>query len=154
MAEISETVALECEDGIGIIRINNPPVNALSRSVRDGLYAAIQQADGDEGVSAILIICEGKTYIAGAEYTIADMAIWPWYGQLVLGRLYDAAEFLDVASYKNVMRWAEAIDARPAVTRGRMVNRSFGEPAMQLHERHDASDFELRTQDKLEPAAE
>ncbi|AHD00205.1 glutathione-dependent disulfide-bond oxidoreductase [Leisingera methylohalidivorans] len=95
-----------------------------------------------------------RTYIAGEDYTIADMAIWPWYGQLVLGRLYDAAEFLDAQSYKNVVRWAKAIDARPAVQRGRMVNRSFGDLEMQLHERHDASDFETRTQDKLEPAAE
>ncbi|UAB87728.1 glutathione-dependent disulfide-bond oxidoreductase [Ruegeria sp. SCSIO 43209] len=93
-----------------------------------------------------------KPYIAGQDYTIADMAIWPWYGQLVLGRLYDAAEFLDVESYENVMRWAKAIDARPAVQRGRMVNRAFGEPHTQLHERHDASDFETRTQDKLEAA--
>ncbi|MGH1483588.1 MAG: glutathione-dependent disulfide-bond oxidoreductase [Geminicoccales bacterium] len=88
-------------------------------------------------------------YIVGEEYGIADMAIWPWYGQLVLGRLYSAAEFLDVASYKNVVRWAEAIDARPAVQRGRMVNRTFGEPEMQLHERHDAGDFDSKTQDKL-----
>ncbi|WP_171238550.1 glutathione-dependent disulfide-bond oxidoreductase [Ruegeria sp. HKCCA5763] len=95
-----------------------------------------------------------KTFIAGDEYTIADMAIWPWYGQLVLGRLYSSAEFLDVESYKNVMRWAKEIDARPAVQRGRMVNRAFGEPHTQLHERHDASDFENRTQDKLEAAAE
>ncbi|WP_170404743.1 glutathione-dependent disulfide-bond oxidoreductase [Ruegeria arenilitoris] len=95
-----------------------------------------------------------KTYIAGADYSIADMAIWPWYGQLVLGRLYDAAEFLDVTSYKNVMRWAQEIDARPAVKRGRMVNRAFGELHTQLRERHDASDFETRTQDKLETAAE
>ena len=84
------------------------------------------------------------------EYSIADMAIWSWYGQLVLGRLYSAAEFLDVRSYKNVMRWAEAIDARPAVTRGRMVNRAFGDDlSMQLHERHDASDFDTKTQDKI-----
>lgn len=84
------------------------------------------------------------------EYSIADIAIWAWYGQLVLGRLYSAAEFLDVASYKNVMRWAETIDARPAVTRGRMVNRAFGDDlSMQLHERHDASDFETKTQDKV-----
>ena len=84
------------------------------------------------------------------EYSIADIAIWSWYGQLVLGRLYDAAEFLDVASYKNVMRWAKAIDARPAVKRGRMVNRAFGDDlSMQLHERHDASDFETKTQDKI-----
>ncbi len=93
-----------------------------------------------------------NAYIAGDEYSIADMAIWPWYGQLVLGRLYDAAEFLDVESYKNVLRWAKAIDDRPAVQRGRMVNRAFGEPHTQLHERHDASDFEHRTQDKLEAA--
>ena len=89
-------------------------------------------------------------FAAGADYGIADMAIWPWYGQLCLGRLYEAAEFLDVQSYRNVQRWAQAIDARPAVQRGRMVNRTFGEPELQLHERHDASDFETRTQDKLE----
>jgi GST-like protein len=84
------------------------------------------------------------------DYSIADMAIWAWYGQLVLGRLYSAAEFLDVTSYKNVLRWAEAIDERPAVTRGRMVNRAFGDDlSMQLHERHDASDFETKTQDKI-----
>lgn len=87
-------------------------------------------------------------YFAG-DYSIADIAIWSWYGQLVLGRLYDAAEFLEVESYTNVMRWAKAIDARPAVLRGRMVNRPFGEPEMQLHERHDASDFETKTQDKI-----
>lgn len=91
-------------------------------------------------------------FIAGADYSIADMAIWPWYGQLVLGRLYDAAEFLDVKSYTHVMRWAKAIDARPAVQRGRMVNRSYGEPELQLHERHDASDFDTKTQDKLDAA--
>ena len=77
------------------------------------------------------------------------MAIWPWYGQMALGRMYDAAEFLDVTSYENLMRWAKRIDARPAVQRGRMVNRPFGEPAMQLHERHDANDFETKTQDKI-----
>ena len=93
-------------------------------------------------------------FIAGDNYSIADMAIWAWYGQLVLGRLYDAAEFLDVASYTHVMRWAKAIDARPAVSKGRMVNRAFGELHTQLRERHDASDFEFRTQDKLETAAE
>ncbi len=92
-----------------------------------------------------------RQFMTGADYTIADMAIWAWYGQLVLGRLYDAAEFLDVTSYKHVTRWANEIDARPQVQRGRMVNRSFGDPAMQLRERHDASDFETRTQDKLEP---
>jgi GST-like protein len=91
-------------------------------------------------------------YMAGNDYSIADMAIWAWYGQLALGRLYSAAEFLDVASYKNVMRWAEAIDARPAVLRGRMVNRPFGDLDMQLLERHDAGDFDTKTQDKLQPA--
>ncbi|GLT11777.1 glutathione-dependent disulfide-bond oxidoreductase [Sulfitobacter sp. PR48] len=91
-------------------------------------------------------------WMAGS-YSIADMAIWAWYGQLVLGRLYDAAEFLDVTSYRNVLRWAETIDARPAVKRGRMVNRAFGDDlSMQLRERHDASDFETRTQDKIEAA--
>ncbi len=93
-----------------------------------------------------------KPFIAGDEYSIADMAIWPWYGQLALGRLYDAGTFLDVESYENVQRWAKELDARPAVTRGRMVNRSFGDPALQLRERHDASDFETKTQDKLEPS--
>jgi len=88
-------------------------------------------------------------WMAGGIYTIADIAIWPWYGQLALGRLYNAGEFLDVASYRNVSEWAERIDARPAVKRGRMVNRTSGEPREQLHERHDASDFETRTQDKL-----
>ena len=88
-------------------------------------------------------------WIAGNEYTIADIAIWSWYGQLVLGNLYSAAEFLDVASYTNVMAWAEKINARPAVQRGRMVNRPFGEPSEQLHERHDASDFDTQTQDKI-----
>jgi len=93
-----------------------------------------------------------KTYIAGEDYTIADMAMWPWYGQLVLGRQYNAAEFLDVESYEHVMRWAKAIDARPAVQRGRMVNRVFGELSSQLHERHAAEDFDTKTQDKLEAA--
>lgn len=91
-----------------------------------------------------------KRFIAGNEYTIADMAIWPWYGALVLGRLYDAAEFLQVHTYENVVRWAAEIDQRPAVRRGRMVNRVWGELPEQLPERHDASDFELRTADKLE----
>ncbi len=93
-----------------------------------------------------------NAYLVGEDYTIADIAVWSWYGQLVLGRLYDAAEFLDVASYKNVVRWAKEIDARPAVARGRMVNRAWGEPSEQLRERHDASDFENKTQDKLEAA--
>ena len=91
-------------------------------------------------------------WMAG-EYSIADMAIWAWYGQLMLGRLYDAATFLDVASYKNLMAWSEKIDARPAVRRGRMVNRAFGDDlSLQLYERHDASDFDTKTQDKLQAA--
>ena len=88
-------------------------------------------------------------FVAGDEYTIADMAIFPWYGNLALGRQYNAGEFLDVASYKNVVAWAEKLDARPAVKRGRMVNRTSGEPHDQLRERHDASDFDTKTQDKI-----
>ncbi len=95
-----------------------------------------------------------RRFIAGDDYTIADIAIWPWYGNLVLGRLYGAAEFLDVASYTHVVRWAEEIGARDPVRRGRMVNRTFGEPHEQLHERHDASDFETSTQDKIAAAAD
>jgi len=91
-------------------------------------------------------------FMAGEDYTIADMAILPWYGMLNAGKLYDAGEFLDVASYKNVTRWREQLEVRPAFKRGRMVNRSFGELSEQLHERHDASDFETKTQDKLEAA--
>ena len=89
-------------------------------------------------------------YLGGNAYTIADIANWPWYGQLALGRLYEAGEFLQVESYENVQRWAKEIAERPAVQRGRMVNRTFGPLEEQLHERHDASDFKLRTQDKLE----
>jgi len=92
-------------------------------------------------------------YFAGDEYSIADMAIWPWYGGLVKGVLYDAGEFLDVTSYKNVVRWADQIGAREAVQRGRKVNRAWGEPSSQLLERHDASDFETKTMDKLNPDA-
>ncbi|MDX1467556.1 MAG: glutathione-dependent disulfide-bond oxidoreductase [Halomonas sp.] len=88
-------------------------------------------------------------YLAGDTYTIADIANWAWYGQLALGRQYDAGEFLQVQEYEHVQRWAKEIDARPAVQRGRMVNRTFGEPSMQLHERHDASDFEHKTQDVI-----
>jgi len=92
-------------------------------------------------------------YLAGSDYTIADMAVWPWYGGLVKGWLYDAAEFLAVDEYRNVKRWANAIGERPAVQRGRMVNRVQGEPSSQLHERHDTGDFETQTQDKLAPNA-
>ena len=88
-------------------------------------------------------------YVAGPDYTIADMAIFPWYGGLAKGWLYGAAEFLDVASYRHLNRWAEQVYARPAVKRGRMVNRVHGDPAEQLRERHAASDFDTRTEDKL-----
>ena len=88
-------------------------------------------------------------FVAGDEYTIADMAVWPWYGTLAMGQLYEAGEFLQVQNYKNVLRWTTQIAQRPAVQRGRMVNRTFGDPAKQLHERHDASDFDTQTQDKL-----
>jgi GST-like protein len=83
-------------------------------------------------------------FMSGSIYSIADMAIWPWYGQLVLGRLYKASEFLDVTSYKHVLAWAEKINARSAVQRGRMVNRTSGDLSSQLYERHDAADFELQ----------
>ena len=92
-------------------------------------------------------------YLAGADYTIADIAVWPWYGGLAKGLLYGAGEFLAVHEYKNVQRWADAIAARPAVQRGRMVNRLSGELSSQLHERHDASDFDTKTQDKIAPAS-
>jgi GST-like protein len=93
-------------------------------------------------------------YLAGRDYTIADIAVWPWYGGLARGLLYgESGAFLDVASYKNVQRWTAAIGARPAVKRGRIVNRVSGDPASQLHERHDAGDFDTRTQDKVAPPA-
>ena len=90
-----------------------------------------------------------SAYLGGAEYTIADIAVWPWYGGLAKGLLYGAGVFLGVEDYKNVQRWADTIAARPAVKRGRIVNRLAGEPSQQLHERHDASDFETKTQDKI-----
>ena len=92
-------------------------------------------------------------YVAGDDYTIADMAIWPWYGTLVKGQLYEAGEFLQVQQYTNVLRWTDEIAKRPAVRRGRMVNRAWGEPSSQLHERHEATDFDTQTQDKLAPKA-
>lgn len=89
-------------------------------------------------------------YMAGTEYSIADMAIWPWYGVLTQGKLYDAGEFLDVESYRNVRRWTEQLAQRPAIQRGRMVNRAWGELSEQLRERHSADDFNTRTEDKLQ----
>jgi len=91
-------------------------------------------------------------FLAGDDYSIADMAVWPWYGTLVKGQLYDAGEFLQVDEYTHVQRWTDRIAERPAVQRGRKVNRTWGEPSSQLHERHDAADFDTRTQDKLAPA--
>ena len=93
-------------------------------------------------------------YVAGSDYSIADMACWPWYGGLVKFNQYNATEFLAVHEYKNVVRWAEAMHARPAVQRGRMVNRVQGDPSEQLHERHDAGDFQTKTQDRLAAAAQ
>lgn len=88
-------------------------------------------------------------YLGGADYTIADIATWPWYGALAKGQLYEAGEFLQVQEYTHVLRWADQIAQRPAAQRGRKVNRSWGDPASQLHERHDAADFEMKTQDKF-----
>ncbi|NKB37671.1 MAG: glutathione-dependent disulfide-bond oxidoreductase [Gammaproteobacteria bacterium] len=92
-----------------------------------------------------------KQYFCGDEYTIADMAIWPWYGVLTFNTLYEAGEFLDVLSYKHLYRWAREINERSAVQRGRMVNRTWGDASEQLHERHDAGDFDTNTQDKIAP---
>ena len=95
-----------------------------------------------------------SAYLAGPDYTIADIAVWPWYGAVALGSLYAAAEFLQVQEYRNVQRWSAAIAARPAVQRGRMVNCTWGDPSGQLHERHAASDFDTRTQDKISTGIE
>jgi GST-like protein len=92
-------------------------------------------------------------YLAGEDYTIADMAVWPWYGAMAKGLLYEGGEFLQVQEYENVQRWTDLIAERPAVQRGRMVNRAWGEPSSQLPERHDASDFETKTQDKVAAAS-
>ncbi len=97
-------------------------------------------------------ILADRAFVAGPDYTIADMAIWPWYGQLALGDLYGAGTFLQVDGYRNLQRWTRELAERPAVRRGRMVNRVTGDPASQLHERHDATDFDTRTQDKLASA--
>jgi GST-like protein len=90
-------------------------------------------------------------YLAGDDYSIADMAVWPWYGTLVKGQLYEAGEFLHVEEYTNVLRWTDQIAQRPAVQRGRMVNRAWGQPSSQLHERHEAIDFDTKTQDRQAP---
>lgn len=109
------------------------PINRFSMEVKRQLDVLDKQLANNE-------------FISGDEYSIADIAIWPWYGVLVLGGLYEAAEFLDVSSYVHVQRWAKQIEARPAVQRGKMVNRTWGEPEEQLAERHDASDFDALTQ--------
>lgn len=93
-------------------------------------------------------------YLAGDQYTIADMAVWPWYGALVKNKVYEAAEFIEAHTYTNVLRWTDEIAQRDPVKRGRMVNRTWGEPETQLHERHDASDFDTKTQDKIGPKDE
>ena len=111
------------------------------RSLRDGGEAPARRARPRA--------CADNEYLAGHEYTIADIAVWPWYGGLVKGVLYGAGEFLSVQDYKHVERWTDAIAKRPAVRRGRMVNRTWGEPSSQLHERHDASDFDTKTQDRI-----
>jgi GSH-dependent disulfide-bond oxidoreductase len=90
-----------------------------------------------------------SAFLAGDDYSIADIAVWPWYGSLAQGVLYEGGEFLQVQDYRNVQRWTQQIAARPAVKRGRIVNRTWGEPSSQLHERHEASDFDTKTQDKL-----
>jgi GST-like protein len=95
-----------------------------------------------------------SAYLAGDAYTIADIAVWPWYGALAKGLLYESGEFLQVQEYKHVQRWTEAIAERAAVKRGRMVNRTWGQPSSQLHERHEPSDFETKTQDKVAPRAD
>jgi GST-like protein len=115
------------------------PINRFAMEVKRQLDVLDRQLAGHE-------------FVTGSEYTIADMAIWPWYGGLARGEQYGAADFLSVQEYANVQRWAGAVAARPAVKRGRMVNRTSGNPSDQLRERHDAGDFETRTQDKLAPA--
>jgi hypothetical protein len=117
--------------------VGKPPLQLYSLGTPNGVKVTIMLEE---------LLARGET---GAEYTIADMAIYPWHGVMALGELYDAAEFLQVHDYKNVVRWANEILARPAVQRGRMVNRTFGEPETQLHERHDARDFDTRTRDKI-----
>jgi GST-like protein len=91
-------------------------------------------------------------YLTGDDYTIADMAVWAWYGALAMGLQYEAGEFLQVQTYTNVQRWTQEIAKRPAVQRGRMVNRVMGKPESQLHERHDASDFQTKVQSVVNPA--
>ena len=133
-----------------------PARQRLSLAAIDAAYAAIERVAME--VKRQLDVLDRRLseaeYLAGSSFTIADMAVWPWYGGLAKGLLYGAGEFLQVESYKNVQRWTEAVGERPAVKRGRMVNAAWGDPANQLHERHDAGDFETRTQDKLQGAAE
>ena len=136
------------EDG-GQLEDLRAGVEAIGLVGAGGDLDEAELADDAFGVDVLDRRLAESEYLAGAQYTIADIAVWPWYGGLAKGALYGAAEFLQVQDYKNVQRWADAIGRRPAVQRGRMVNRVMGEPASQLHERHDASDFETKTQDKL-----
>jgi len=115
------------------------PINRFAMEVKRQLDVLDQQLAAHE-------------FVAGSDYSIADIAIWPWYGGVVKGWMYGATEFLDVQSYQHVNRWADAIGARPAAQRGRMVNRTQGELSSQLWERHEASDFETQTQDKVQAA--
>ena len=126
----------------------------LQQSIRSGelvLGLRLEVAGVVALVQLARRLAESK-YVAGDTYTIADIAIFPWYGGLAKFNSYGAAEFLAVHEYKNVQRWADTLLERPAVRRGRMVNRLSGKPSSQLHERHDASDFETKTQDKLAAA--
>ena len=120
-------------------------------SLRTECVAGRASPDGHRAAGEDRHLADNE-YMAGDEYSIADMAIWPWYGAMAKGIIYDAGEFLQVHEYTNVIRWTDQLAARPAVQRGRMVNRTFGEPSSQLRERHDASDFETKTQDKIEAA--
>ena len=132
-----------------LLRLRADEDRISDQSLCDGSQAPARRSQPPAGAS--------NEYIAGPDYTIADIAIWPWYGGVALGRSYPGAdEFLATHEYEHVMRWAKQIDARPAVKRGRIVNKLTGDPSEQLHERHDASDFELRTEDKIErtPALE
>ncbi|WP_370263497.1 glutathione-dependent disulfide-bond oxidoreductase [Limnobacter sp.] len=115
------------------------PINRFAMEVKRQLDVLNRQLANNE-------------FVAGSEFTIADMAIWPWYGGVAVGAVYNAAEFLSTHEYTHVLRWAEQVAKRPAVQRGRMVNRTWGKPEEQLWERHDASDFETKTQDKANPA--
>ena len=139
-----------CRDKISL---NNPANSGLVAEIREISVSVLEPPTKRlwrvSGAFQLDRRLETNKFIVGSEYTIADIAAWPWYAGLTKGWLYEAAEFLQAQEYKNVARWVDAIAERPAVRRGRMVNRVTGEASSQLHERHDASDFETKTQDKL-----